>query len=530
VLNKPLLQSEDCAINQNSDEVKNEKSSIQQNEKICCFSSFSFCECITGKQNSQKYILQKKELIAPDYQKISDIMKMIKIKKERISKTSYYDNPVKLKEYYVKMCKNFSCYGSILFIVREIVSTSSAENSSKVTIKKAKRILAIKSNKISLVDYKTKQLIRSQRISDVKSWCSGNNSGQVNCGPVIIINKQNKNNNLMKKNEVIDSFIATNEQLIMNSIDVQKLFSIEFRSAKWQLYIDDQSTLKSITCLLLDQSLDLGIDNNPLMLDLTITGNFNHNRKKSIIQKHNNFNFLRSKSTNRSFSEKPVSGFNRNVEKSFMSNAPVGSSISGFFDELSSDYISASDLNSNTTQNISVLKQHINNKENNKNLYQSNSTIWINQYQYYKEFEQLQSIIFWFPEEAAYRLTEIEYELFKSVKPIEYLRHVSLDAGNLSSLKNQTNDNTKHKTVQDLIIRYKEVSSWIKKLIQSQESPDKRLAITLSCIRCAITCWNIGNFNSAREIWLGLKYNKKFYYFFYVNFHVDFKDCTCQSK
>ena len=61
------------------------------------------------------------------------------------------------------------------------------------------------------------------------------------------------------------------------------------------------------------------------------------------------------------------------------------------------------------------------------------------------------------------------------------------------------------KSVQDLIVRYKEVSSWIKKLIQSQPTAEKRLAIILSAIRCSITCWNIGNFNSSREIWLGLK-------------------------
>jgi hypothetical protein len=61
------------------------------------------------------------------------------------------------------------------------------------------------------------------------------------------------------------------------------------------------------------------------------------------------------------------------------------------------------------------------------------------------------------------------------------------------------------KSVQDLIVRYKEVSSWIKKLIQSQPSAERRLAIILSAIRCAITCWNLGNFNSSREIWLGLK-------------------------
>jgi phosphatidylinositol phospholipase C epsilon len=128
------------------------------------------------------------------------------------------------------------------------------------------------------------------------------------------------------------------------------------------------------------------------------------------------------------------------------------------------------------------------------------------------------------------RLTEVEYELFKQVHPIEYLRHATLDMNNFkyslianSVKQNQPNNSNLNdetqaqsceskgaqastfRTVQDLIVRYKEVSSWIKKLIQSQPTSEKRLAIILSAIRCAITCWNIGNFNSAREIWLGLK-------------------------
>jgi len=153
-------------------------------------------------------------------------------------------------------------------------------------------------------------------------------------------------------------------------------------------------------------------------------------------------------------------------------------------------------------------------------------------YKYELEFQQLQLMLLWFPEEVAIRLTEVEYELFKQVPPIEYLRHATLDmnnfkTGNLSSnnsdsrkskLKNDLTEEVSHggeaagaapvvytKSVQDLIVRYKEVSSWIKKLIQSQPTADKRLSIILSAIRCAITCWNIGNFNSSREIWLGLK-------------------------
>ena len=134
----------------------------------------------------------------------------------------------------------------------------------------------------------------------------------------------------------------------------------------------------------------------------------------------------------------------------------------------------------------------------------------------------------------AIRLTEVEYELFQQVHPSEYLRHATLDMNNFKySLMSDSNQKQKHnnslpvvedsqaataapaetaeakgkkqkcpnvstKSVQDLIVRYKEVSSWIKKLIQSQPTSEKRTAIILSAIRCAITCWNIGNFNSSR--------------------------------
>ena len=153
-------------------------------------------------------------------------------------------------------------------------------------------------------------------------------------------------------------------------------------------------------------------------------------------------------------------------------------------------------------------------------------------YKYELEFQELQLILLWFPEEVAIRLTEVEYDLFKQVHPSEYLRHATLDMNNFrasacqksTNLRNtnsvsseaETAGNSNQKvtevarSVQDLIVRYKEVSSWIKKLIQSQPTAEKRLAIILSAIRCAITCWNIGNFNSSREIWLGLKYYQIF--------------------
>ena len=162
---------------------------------------------------------------------------------------------------------------------------------------------------------------------------------------------------------------------------------------------------------------------------------------------------------------------------------------------------------------------------------------------YDKEFGELEAMLLYFPEEVAVRLTYVEYELVRQVKPIEYLRYAVLDmshhhhshsphhwhqrkagaggrapptskrsmadvdeniaANSKSSSSRSSSDG--NKSVHDLILRYKEVSVWIKRLIQSQMSVDNRTLIVLSAIRCAVTCWNMGNFNSSREIWLGLK-------------------------
>jgi len=49
------------------------------------------------------------------------IFRKSKGKKERLAKTTYYNDDTKLKEYYVKICKNLVCFGSVLFKVKEIV-------------------------------------------------------------------------------------------------------------------------------------------------------------------------------------------------------------------------------------------------------------------------------------------------------------------------------------------------------------------------------------------------------------------------
>lgn len=100
---------------------------------------------------------------------------------------------------------------------------------------------------------------------------------------------------------------------------------------------------------------------------------------------------------------------------------------------------------------------------------------------YYKgELESLQSI-FHFPEEVALRLSETEYELFYSVQPIDYVRHITVnvnvnlddeqtDKVDLTTLKqlystcdtnrssaNHLHFNSKGFFVKDLIKRFNEV-------------------------------------------------------------------------
>jgi hypothetical protein len=55
-------------------------------------------------------------------------------------------------------------------------------------------------------------------------------------------------------------------------------------------------------------------------------------------------------------------------------------------------------------------------------------------YKYEQEFQELQFILLWFPEEVALRLTEVEYELFRQIPPMEYLRHATLDMNNFKTV------------------------------------------------------------------------------------------------
>ncbi|XP_053978148.1 1-phosphatidylinositol 4,5-bisphosphate phosphodiesterase epsilon-1-like isoform X2 [Hylaeus volcanicus] len=63
-------------------------------------------------------------------------------------------------------------------------------------------------------------------------------------------------------------------------------------------------------------------------------------------------------------------------------------------------------------------------------------------------------------------------------------------------------------SVQTLINRFNEVSSWVTQTILNGATIEEKQAVLSCLLRVAQTCWNIGNFNSAMEIVAGLKSNK----------------------
>ncbi|XP_003369596.1 putative FERM central domain protein [Trichinella spiralis] len=115
---------------------------------------------------------------------------------------------------------------------------------------------------------------------------------------------------------------------------------------------------------------------------------------------------------------------------------------------------------------------------------------------YSMELERLQSV-FYFPEEVAFQLSSVEYDLIYSILPMDYVTYVICDL-------NQVRLSMNPSQVRLLIKRFAEVSSWVTHLIISQPTHDDRRNMLCFILRSAETCWNIGNFNGATEILYGL--------------------------
>ncbi|XP_058453692.1 LOW QUALITY PROTEIN: 1-phosphatidylinositol 4,5-bisphosphate phosphodiesterase epsilon-1-like [Malaya genurostris] len=166
------------------------------------------------------------------------------------------------------------------------------------------------------------------------------------------------------------------------------------------------------------------------------------------------------------------------------------------------------------------------------------------------ELEEFQSILH-FPEEVALRITDTEYQLFYQVSSNDFINYSIYDlqqelGSNYSTIGNQScanslntctsnsnnndnnNDPKEHPetsvspsitcskspsgfaTKLDFIRkRFDETSAWTNYFVLSQSTQDERKAAFSCLLRVAISCWNIGNFNGAKEIVDGLKSIKK---------------------
>lgn len=136
-----------------------------------------------------------------------------------------------------------------------------------------------------------------------------------------------------------------------------------------------------------------------------------------------------------------------------------------------------------------------------------------------KELADLRHLI-QFPEEIATILTEQEQQLYRRVFPLDYLsfltrdlgspechkRHPHLKASLSAPIMPTQNDN--HNTVEDLVTRFNEVSSWVTWLILTAGSMEEKREVFSYLVHVAKSSWNMGNYNAVMEFLAGLRSRK----------------------
>lgn len=137
-----------------------------------------------------------------------------------------------------------------------------------------------------------------------------------------------------------------------------------------------------------------------------------------------------------------------------------------------------------------------------------------------EELELLYTMLH-FPEEVAFRLAEVDYELFYNVAPVDYIQHVTLclnqinpeeqtaahskGTNKIKQKPHQQYSSNKTYNVQDLIRRFNKISCWVTHLIIIQPTHDDRKAVLSCLIRVAQCAFNMGSFNTVQQILAGLK-------------------------
>ncbi|MEJ1276418.1 phospholipase C epsilon 1 [Cricetulus griseus] len=136
-----------------------------------------------------------------------------------------------------------------------------------------------------------------------------------------------------------------------------------------------------------------------------------------------------------------------------------------------------------------------------------------------KELIDLQPLI-QFPEEVASILTEQEQNIYRRVLPMDYLCFLTRDLSSpecqssLPHLKASisasilTSQNGEHNALEDLVMRFNEVSSWVTWLILTAGSMEEKREVFSYLVHVAKCCWNMGNYNAVMEFLAGLRSRK----------------------
>ncbi|XP_054428851.1 1-phosphatidylinositol 4,5-bisphosphate phosphodiesterase epsilon-1 [Pteronotus mesoamericanus] len=136
-----------------------------------------------------------------------------------------------------------------------------------------------------------------------------------------------------------------------------------------------------------------------------------------------------------------------------------------------------------------------------------------------KELIDLQPLI-QFPEEVASILMEQEQSIYRKVLPVDYLCFLTQNLGtpeyqrSLPCLKASisasilNSHNGEHNALEDLVMRFNEVSSWVTWLILTAGSMEEKREVFSYLVHVAKCCWNMGNYNTVMEFLAGLRSRK----------------------
>ncbi|XP_053407871.1 uncharacterized protein LOC123546334 isoform X3 [Mercenaria mercenaria] len=131
--------------------------------------------CMSDNEPESQVEIDLTKYLPPHYTTSKKVKHMIEEKQKKLWHTPFYDSEVQLKRLYIKICKNLPGYTCKLYHVKEILKGN--------TQKKVSRLLGISSERVILLDNKTKILAKSQNISDLDEWRTG--SGKAHDGLVL---------------------------------------------------------------------------------------------------------------------------------------------------------------------------------------------------------------------------------------------------------------------------------------------------------------------------------------------------------